>query len=83
LRAPDTGRLVSALEWVSRVRKQELQDFIAFCRQGGFAVCPQGRARHGLKTHGRATGEGAAALLDHENLDWEAAAAIIRPFLDG
>jgi hypothetical protein len=36
-----------------------------------------------LKRHGRATEEVAAALLYHENLDREAAATIITPFLDG
>ena len=44
----DPGRLVNALEWSCGVRKQELRDFIAFCRQGGFAVCPQGGA---IKLH--------------------------------
>jgi hypothetical protein len=35
---PDPGRLVTALEWFGGARKQELRDFIAYCRRDGFAV---------------------------------------------
>jgi hypothetical protein len=77
------NRAGSSPRWSgSAGRAQELRDFIAFCRQGGFAVCLGGGIRHSLRKHGRATEEVAAALLDHKNLDREAAAAIIRPFLD-
>ncbi len=36
---PDPGQHINALEWFSGTRKQELRDFIAYCRRGGFAVC--------------------------------------------
>jgi hypothetical protein len=35
---PDPGQFVNALEWFSGTRKQELRDFVAYCRRGGFAV---------------------------------------------
>jgi hypothetical protein len=35
---PDPSQYVTALEWFSGTRKQELRDLIAFCRCGGFAV---------------------------------------------
>ena len=35
---PDPSQCVRALEWFSGPRKQQLRDFIAFCRRGGFAV---------------------------------------------
>jgi hypothetical protein len=80
---PDPSQFVTALEWFGGARKQDLRDFIAIGRQGGFAVGRQGEARRVLERHGRATEGVAAALPYHGNLDSEAAAALIKPFPAG